>query len=246
MDILVCDDEPLAAQRLTKLVEQLGHTVVAVASHGQQAIELSSQHQPDVVLLDIQMPEMDGLTCAKYLRELDHMPAIIFCTAYDQHALEAFKSHADGYLLKPVLQQDLRHALDQLTKLNQAQMNNLKQKENMEELHTKRTQIVAKTYRGVELIPLENVYYFIADQKYVTVRHKNGSVLIDETLKDLELEFGNDFIRIHRNALVAVGYLDGLETVSSGQYQVRCRDLDERLAVSRRHLPTLRERLQKI
>jgi two-component system, LytTR family, response regulator AlgR len=246
MDILVCDDEPLAAQRLTKLVEQLGHTVVAVASHGQQAIELSSQHQPDVVLLDIQMPEMDGLTCAKYLRELDHMPAIIFCTAYDQHALEAFKSHADGYLLKPVLQQDLQHALDQLTKLNQAQMNNLKQKENMEELHTKRTQIVAKTYRGVELIPLENVYYFIADQKYVTVRHKNGSVLIDETLKDLELEFGNDFIRIHRNALVAVGYLDGLETVSSGQYQVRCRDLDERLAVSRRHLPTLRERLQKI
>ena len=246
MDILVCDDEPLAAQRLTKLVEQLGHTVVAVASHGQQAIELSSQHQPDVVLLDIQMPEMDGLTCAKYLRELDHMPAIIFCTAYDQHALEAFKSHADGYLLKPVLQQDLQHALDQLTKLNQAQMNNLKQKENMEELHTKRTQIVAKTYRGVELIPLENVYYFIADQKYVTVRHKNGSVLIDETLKELELEFGNDFIRIHRNALVAVGYLDGLETVSSGQYQVRCRDLDERLAVSRRHLPTLRERLQKI
>jgi two-component system, LytTR family, response regulator AlgR len=246
MDILVCDDEPLAAQRLTKLVEQLGHTVVAVASHGQQAIELSSQHQPDVVLLDIQMPEMDGLTCAKYLRELDHMPAIIFCTAYDQHALEAFQSHADGYLLKPVLQQDLQHALDQLTKLNQAQMNNLKQKENMEEIHTKRTQIVAKTYRGVELIPLENVYYFIADQKYVTVRHKNGSVLIDETLKDLELEFGDDFIRIHRNALVAVGYLDGLETVSSGQYQVRCRDLDERLAVSRRHLPTLRERLQKI
>lgn len=246
MDILVCDDESLAAQRLTKLVEQLGHTVVAVASHGQQAIELSSQHQPDVVLLDIQMPEMDGLTCAKYLRELDHMPAIIFCTAYDQHALEAFKSHADGYLLKPVLQQDLQRALDQMTKLNQAQMNNLKQKENMEELDTKRTQIVAKTYRGIELIPLENVYYFIADQKYVTVRHKNGSVLIDETLKDLELEFGNNFIRIHRNALVAVRYLDGLETVSSGQYQVRCRDLDERLAVSRRHLPTLRERLQKI
>ncbi|MGY6512269.1 LytR/AlgR family response regulator transcription factor, partial [Vibrio parahaemolyticus] len=92
-----------------------------------------------------------------------------------------------------------------------------------------RQQIAAKTYRGVELVPVENIYYFLADQKYVTVRHKNGSVLIDETLKELEQEFGNQFIRIHRNALISVHYLDGLEVVSSGQYQVRCRELDDRL-----------------
>ncbi|MFX5522612.1 LytTR family DNA-binding domain-containing protein, partial [Acinetobacter baumannii] len=78
---------------------------------------------------------------------------------------------------------------------------------------------------GVELIPVENIYYFLADQKYVTVRHKNGSVLIDETLKELETEFADQFIRIHRNALVAVVYLDGLELISSGQYQVRLRGL---------------------
>lgn len=246
MDILICDDESLAVQRLSKLVEQLGHTVVATASHGQEVIELAQVYYPDVILLDIQMPEMDGLTCAKYLRDLGLMPAIVFCTAYDEYALNAFKSQADGYLLKPVLKQDLQLVLDQLTKLTQAQLSNIKQKENMEEINNQRTQIVAKTFRGVELIPVENIYYFLADQKYVTVRHKNGSVLIDETLKDLEQEFGEKFIRIHRNALVSVSYLGGLELVSSGQYQVRCNGVEERLSVSRRHLPLLRERLQKI
>ena len=245
MDILICDDEPLAVERLSRLVTQMGHQVVATAAYGQQAIEMVQFYQTDVVLLDIQMPEMDGLTCAQYLRQLEPSPAIVFCTAYDQHALDAFKSHAEGYLLKPIMQQELQQVLDQLTKLTQAQMSNLKQKEDMDN-QTQRHQIAAKTYRGVELVPVENIYYFLADQKYVTVRHKNGSVLIDETLKDLELEFGEQFIRIHRNALVSVHYLEGLEVINSGQYQVRCRELDERLSVSRRHLPNLRERIQKL
>ena len=245
MDILICDDEALATQRLSRLVEQLGHHVVAVANHARQAIELTKHYQPDVVLLDIQMPEMDGLTCAEYLRELTPMPAIIFCTAYDEHALAAFQ-RADGYLLKPIMQQELQQVLQKLTKINQAQLSVLKQQENMDDTQVKRQQIAAKTHRGVELVPIENIYYFLADQKYVTVRHKNGSVLIDETLKDLEHEFPEQFIRIHRNALVAVSYLDGLEVLGAGQYQVRCREVEERLAVSRRHLPTLRERIQKL
>ncbi|TCB64563.1 LytR/AlgR family response regulator transcription factor [Acinetobacter sp. ANC 4178] len=245
MDILICDDEPLAVERLSRLVTQMGHQVIATAAYGQQAIEMVQFYQPDVVLLDIQMPEMDGLTCAQYLRQLEPSPAIVFCTAYDQHALDAFKSHAEGYLLKPIMQQELQQVLDQLTKLTQAQMSNLKQKEDMDN-QAQRHQIAAKTYRGVELVPVENIYYFLADQKYVTVRHKNGSVLIDETLKDLELEFGEQFIRIHRNALVSVHYLEGLEVINSGQYQVRCRELDERLSVSRRHLPNLRERIHKL
>ena len=245
MDILICDDEPLAVERLSRLVTQMGHQVIATAAYGQQAIEMVQFYQPDVVLLDIQMPEMDGLTCAQYLRQLEPSPAIVFCTAYDQHALDAFKSHAEGYLLKPIMQQELQQVLDQLTKLTQAQMSNLKQKEDMDN-QAQRHQIAAKTYRGVELVPVENIYYFLADQKYVTVRHKNGSVLIDETLKDLELEFGEQFIRIHRNALVSVHYLEGLEVINSGQYQVRCRELEERLSVSRRHLPNLRERIHKL
>ena len=246
MDILICDDEPLAVERLSRLVTQLGHEVVATASYGLEAIEMVKFYEPDVILLDIQMPEMDGLTCAQYLCQLDPMPAIIFCTAFDDHALDAFKSHAEGYLLKPVMQQELQQVLDHLTKLTQAQMSTLKQKEDMDESNIKRQQIAAKTYRGVELVPVENIYYFLADQKYVTVRHANGNVLIDETLKDLENEFGDQFVRIHRNALVAVHFLDGLELINSGQYQVRCRGLEERLEVSRRHLPNLREKIQKI
>lgn len=245
MDILICDDEPLAVERLSRLVTQLGHQVVAAAHHGKEALTLVQQYEPDVILLDIQMPEMDGLTCAQHLSQLNPMPAIVFCTAYDEHALTAIQAQAKGYLLKPIIKSELENTLNNLTKLTQAQMSNIEQKENMEEKH-QRQQIAAKTYRGLELIPIENIYYFLADQKYVTVRHKNGSVLIDETLKDLEREFSNKFIRIHRNALIALDYLDGLELVASGQYQVRCRELEEKLAVSRRHLPLLRERMQNI
>ena len=245
MDILICDDEPLAVERLSRLVTQLGHQVIATAQHGVEVLDLVQRFEPDVVLLDIQMPEMDGLTCAKALAQLDPMPAVIFCTAYDDHALEAFRSQAAGYLLKPIAKHELETVLDNVTKLTQAQLTNLEQKELMEE-KVQRQQIAAKTYRGLELIPVENIYYFLADQKYVTVRHKGGNVLIDETLKDLETEFADRFIRIHRNALISLDYLDGLDMVASGQYQARCRELDERLAVSRRHLPLLRERMQNL
>ncbi len=245
MDILICDDEPLAVERLSRLVSQLGHQVIATAQHGQQALEMVQQFEPDVVLLDIQMPEMDGLSCAQHLAHFNPTPAIVFCTAFDEHALQAIQSQAKGYLLKPIAKDDLETVLESVTKLTQAQLTHLEKKELMEE-KVQRQQIAAKTYRGLELIPVENIYYFLADQKYVTVRHKNGSVLIDETLKDLETEFEDRFIRIHRNALISLDYLDGLEMVSSGQYQVRCRELDERLAVSRRHLPLLRERMQNL
>lgn len=245
MRILICDDESLATERLSRLVTQLGHEVVATASHGQQAIDLANFHVPDIVLLDIQMPEMDGLTCAQHLSQLEKMPAIVFCTAYDQHALDAFKSQAQGYLLKPIMQQELQQVLDQVTKLTQAQINSLKT-ENLSESSVQRQQIVAKTHRGVELVAIDDIYYFLADQKYVTVRHKNGTVLIDETLKELETEFGEQFIRVHRNALVSTHVIEGLELIGSGQYQIRCRGLDERLAISRRHLSNLRERIQNI
>ncbi|WP_455802816.1 LytR/AlgR family response regulator transcription factor [Acinetobacter guillouiae] len=245
MDILICDDEPLAVERLSRLVSQLGHQVIATAQHGQQALEMVQQFEPDVVLLDIQMPEMDGLSCAQHLAHFNPTPAIVFCTAFDEHALQAIQSQAKGYLLKPIAKDDLETVLESVTKLTQAQLTHLEKKELMEE-KVQRQQIAAKTYRGLELIPVENIYYFLADQKYVTVRHKNGSVLIDETLKDLETEFADRFIRIHRNALISLDYLDGLEMVSSGQYQVRCRELDVRLAVSRRHLPLLRERMQNL
>ena len=247
MKVLICDDEPLAVERLSRLVSKMGHEVIATAHHGQEALDQAQLHHPDVILLDIQMPGMNGLVCAEQLSQLNPRPAVVFCTAYDQHAIEAFKSQAQAYLLKPIDAQELEQVFQQLTQLTRAQMSALPQHyEYLQEIKAKRHQIAAKTYRGVELVPVESVYYFLADQKYVTVRHQNGSVLIDETLKELETEFAEQFIRIHRNALVSVAYLDGLELVSSGQYQVRLRGVDERLSVSRRHLSALRDRLHHL
>lgn len=250
MDIVICDDEALARERLVRMVTQLGHCVVAQANNGKQAIAAVEKFRPDVILLDIRMPEMNGLDCAVQLSQLDTPPAIVFCTAFDQYAIDAFKTHAIAYLLKPIPLDDLQHALHKATRLNQAQLQALplqsRDLNSTVSQNTARQNIVARTHRGVELIPIEDIYYFFADQKYVTVRHKHGQVLIDETLKELENEFTADFIRIHRNALISLKHLEGLEMLANGQYQVRCREIDEKLLISRRHLPHIKERMQKL
>lgn len=245
MRVVVCDDEPLARERLTRIVKEEGHEVVAQATTGLEAIQAVKQTHPDVILLDIRMPEMDGIRAAKELNELDNPPAIIFVTAYDHYAIAAFKAHAIGYLLKPANREELSQVLNRASTLNSAQLNEIRRLEDPTATNM-RQHIAARTHRGVELIPLEHIYYFTADQKYVQVRHKNGAVLIDETLKELEQEFGDLFFRIHRNALINLAYLEMLEVVDQGQYQVKFKDLPERLAVSRRHLPMLRDRIQNI
>ncbi|MEC7120960.1 MAG: LytTR family DNA-binding domain-containing protein [Pseudomonadota bacterium] len=245
MKILVCDDEPLARERLSRMVQEAGHTVVAQATNGIEALEAVKVYQPDVLFLDVRMPEMDGLRCAEALMRLENPPAVIFVTAFDQHAIDAFRTQAIGYLLKPVSREDLQSALGRANRLNAAQVNHLRVLENPS-AQPLRQHIAARTHRGMELIPIENIYYFLADQKYVTVRHAGGQVLIDETLKELETEFGDRFIRIHRNALLAIPYLEGLEMVSTGQYQVLFRGINERLAVSRRHLPQLRDKMHTL
>lgn len=245
--ILICDDERLARERLVRLLEDIGgYELVGLAEHGEQALRLVSEYHPDIVLLDMRMPVMDGLSCARQLAEQSSPPAIIFCTAFDEHALEAFSVQAAGYVLKPVSREGLREALARACRVNQLQLESLRQQPQPAEHPICRSHITARTHRGIELIPIDEIRYFLADHKYVTVRHEQGEVLIDETLKELEEEFGDRFIRIHRNALLSLTYLEGLEVVSSGQYRVRIRGLEERLVVSRRHLPELRETLHRV
>ncbi len=246
MRVLVCDDEALARERLARFLRDLdGYEVVGEAENGEDCLRQVSLLHPDIVLLDLRMPVMDGLVCAEALSQLPAPPAVIFCTAYDEHALAAFQVQAVGYLLKPVRKEQLVEALGRALRVNRAQLEAVKT--SAEDARTNgRSHITAKTHRGIELIPVDDVRYFLADQKYVTVRHGKGEVLIDETLKDLENEFGQRFIRIHRNALLALHYLDGLELVAPGQYQVRIKGIEERLVVSRRHLPELRETMQKL
>lgn len=245
MKVLICDDEALARERLARFLKDMdGYEIVGEAENGRDALAQAEATAPDIVLLDLRMPVMDGMACAERLAQLPEPPAVIFCTAYDEHALAAFQVQAVGYLLKPVRREQLTEALARATRVNRAQLEAVRQ--GSEHNHGGRSHITAKTHRGIELIPIDDVRYFLADQKYVTVRHGKGEVLIDETLKDLENEFGARFIRIHRNALLALEFLDGLELVSPGQYQVRMKGIEERLVVSRRHLPELRETMLKL
>lgn len=244
MDILIVDDEPLARQRLLRMVEKIeGFSVVAEADNAEDALVAITQYDPDIVLLDIRMPGRDGLSLAQDIAELEDAPAVIFCTAFDQYALDAFGTNAVGYLLKPVKAEQLLQVLEKAQKLNKIQRV-AAQKTRHSKLETQRTHITAKTRRGVELIPLEDVRYFLADHKYVTVYHRTGEHLLDETLKELEEEFGARFVRVHRNSLVSVKHIEALERNAQGQYQVRLADTELRPVISRRHVSDLKELLK--
>jgi two-component system, LytTR family, response regulator AlgR len=244
MDILIVDDEALARQRLLRMVEKIeGFSVVAEADNAEDALVAITQYDPDIVLLDIRMPGRDGLSLAQDIAELEDAPAVIFCTAFDQYALDAFGTNAVGYLLKPVKAEQLLQVLEKAQKLNKIQRV-AAQKDSKPKSETQRTHITAKTRRGVELIPLDDVRYFLADHKYVTVYHRAGEHLLDETLKELEEEFGARFVRVHRNSLVSVKHIEALERNAQGQYQVRLADTELRPVISRRHVSDLKELLK--
>jgi len=242
MKVLIVDDEKLARDRISRMLADVdGYDVVGEASHGMQAVEECQRSQPDVVLLDIRMPGMDGLEAARHLMQMEEPPAVVFCTAYEEHAIEAFNVQAVGYLLKPVRREDLVNVLRSAKRANKAQLAAL-----MEQDGDRRSHISARTRRGIELIPIDDVRFFQADQKYVTVRHSDGELLIDETLRELEEEFGERFVRVHRNALVASRFIEGLERDENGHFQIRMRGVDERVDISRRHLSAVRKYIQTL
>ncbi|TVS10600.1 MAG: DNA-binding response regulator [Gammaproteobacteria bacterium] len=247
MNILVVDDEDLARDRVLRIVERLqqrqnGLKVVGQACNGLEAVRECQSLAPDIVLMDIRMPGMDGLEAARHIAQMETPPAVIFCTAFEEHAIAAFDAQAVGYLLKPVRENDLEDALARASRANRAQLAALAQDGD----DNCRTHISARTRRGIELVPVEEVRYFQADQKYVTVRWPDGELLIDDTLRQLEVEFGERFVRIHRNALVGVRFLESLERDGQGHYHVRMRGVEDTLDVSRRHVAGLRRFIQTL
>ncbi len=245
MNVLIVDDEPLARERLSRLVGELdGYCALEpMASNGEQALELIEHLHPDIVLLDVGMPGLDGLQVAAKLCERDMPPAVVFCIHNDEFAVEAFQENAVGYLVKPINKASLQEALKKAERPNRLQLAALTRPAAATG-NRPRTHISARTRRGIELIPLDNVLYFIADHKYVTLRHEGGEVLLDEPLKTLEDEFGERFVRIHRNALVARARIERLQRTPLGHFQLFLRGLDEGLTVSRRHVPGIRKLMQ--
>ncbi len=236
MKVLIVDDEQLARMRLCRMIDDLDdYQVAGEAENGQQAVDMAKQLLPDVVLLDVRMPGMDGMEAAALMAEIEPAPAVIFCTAYDEYALEAFDRHAVGYLLKPVKRAGLQDALQRAVTLNRAQISMMESEEAGGTKH-----ISAKTHRGIELIALSSVRFFQADQKYVTVHHADGETLIDEPLKELEERLGQAFVRVHRNALVHVSSIEGLERDSEGQYRLAMKGIEAKPQVSRRHVSEIK------
>ena len=213
MRILIVDDEKPARDRLRQLVDDSGeHEVVGEAGNGEDALALAAQTNPDIVLLDIRMPGLDGIETAHHLNAMEQPPAVVFTTAYDEYAIDAFDARAIGYVLKPVRRERLNRALEHAQRLSGAVLNELAGDSKMD---TRRNHVCARLHDELRLIPLDDIGYFNADQKYVCVHHVNGEDLIDDSLKSLEAEFPDRFVRIHRGALVAVDKIEKLEKTAT-------------------------------
>lgn len=239
--VLIVDDEAPARARLRQLLEDIGEWHIAgEAAHGRQALDLCHRLDPDVVLLDIRMPEMDGIEVAKHLTTLERGPAVIFTTAYSDYAIQAFDAQAIGYLVKPVRRERLHKALQQAARLNRREIDAVAAAGG---LPGKRSHICVRKAKGLRLVPVSEIICFQADQKYVTLVHLDSEEVTDETLKDLETEFAEDFIRIHRNTLVARRYLQRIETTEDGRSLAWLAHRETPLPISRRLVAEVRRRL---
>ncbi|PKO25508.1 MAG: DNA-binding response regulator [Betaproteobacteria bacterium HGW-Betaproteobacteria-8] len=241
--IVIADDEAPARKRLHELLGDIEQVcVVGEAKNGQEALNLAEQTQAEVVLLDIRMPGMDGIEAAQHLQKLGRPPAIIFTTAYDAYAVQAFDMNAVDYLLKPIRLERLQAAINKARKLNQSQLDALKP------MQSKRSHFSVVERGRVLLVPLEDVIYLRAELKYITIRTREREFLIEDSLTSIEQEFGSHFVRLHRNCLVAqsciMGYERRQEPEGENHYVALLREVPETIIVSRRQQHVLKELLR--
>ncbi|MDO8861789.1 LytTR family DNA-binding domain-containing protein [Haliea sp. E1-2-M8] len=241
MKILLVDDEALARERLRRLLGKLRpDAAVLEAASGDEALALLAREEPSLLLLDIRMPGMDGMGVAAELDRLPQPPAVIFCTAYDEYALEALQHQAVAYLLKPVREAELARALAGAGRVNRVQLAALAGGD-----APGRSQVSSNGHRGVESLAIAEVRCFLAGQKYVTAIAPGRELLLQDALKDLERELAADFIRVHRNALVALAHIRRLRREADGSWWVELDGVATRPQVSRRHLAAVKARLQQ-
>jgi len=237
---LLVDDEALARARLRTLLADCREPLAVVAGEASgavRAMEWLQHHACDVVLLDIHMPGADGLALAQAMQTLAQAPAVIFVTAHTEHALRAFDLAALDYLTKPVRLERLQEALQKVERARQY-TRGLQADLPQEEV------IIIVERGGTERVPVQQVVYFKAELKYVTVRTTIRSYVVDDTLNELEAQYGERFLRIHRNALIARSAVRSLQkqvdAVEGEGWAVRLSGVDELLAVSRRQLAAVR------
>lgn len=233
MRVLIADDEPLARMRLrTLLARRQDVTVVGEVADGDAVLEACARLKPDLVLLDIEMPGLTGTLAAKRIATLSAPPQVIFCTAYEQHALSAFDLGATDYLLKPVRAERLDEAMERAMARRQP-------------AQAERGAWLRARHGADEVrVALDEVLYLLADEKYVAVHHRGGMWLIDESLRQLEAAHGERLVRLHRNCLVPRERLMGLKTLADGRVLARLAGTEIAPEVSRRNLPAVRQLLR--
>ncbi len=237
MRVLIADDEAPARARLASLLAAAGpgYELVAEAANGSEVLAACAKQPVDLVLLDIRMPGMDGIAAALALAERPDPPAVVFVTAFDEHALAAFEANAIDYLLKPVRTERLQRALDKACALSGEQQSAL----------AEAAGYLNVSYRGGMLrIPATDVIFLRADSKYVEVWHPQGVALTEESLRTVEDRLPGLFQRVHRNALVAPGRVRELRKGPDGQLLLLMDGCEEQVEVSRRHAPEVRRMLR--
>jgi two-component system response regulator AlgR len=246
LKVLIVDDEAPARNRLRELLADIATRLPVVvageAANGREALALAGAQPVDVILLDIRMPGMDGLETSRHLLKLPAPPRVIFTTAYDSHAVQAFEVNAVDYLLKPVREERLLGALQKVRALSPARLEALR-----EASPQARTSLSVVERGRITLVPVSDILYLKAEQKYVAVHTAEREYLVEESLGSLESEFGERFLRIHRSCLVARAAVVGFEKIdaagdeSHAGWAVALRGLAERLPVSRRQQHVIRE-----
>ncbi len=248
---LIVDDEPIARKVLREELELIPAVeVIGEASDGAIALEKIAAEQPDVVLLDLQMPAMSGMEVVRRLKQSSHVPVIVIVTAYDQHALEAFDAGAVDYLLKPVRQERLAEAMDRARRLTDRQaMERIAQLQEMSQEIADRPagptarRIVGKIGEEYFLLAADEIYAFQADGDLVWIMTAKRKYLATQTLKELEKRLRNgSFRRIHRNALVNVDHVRKMSALTSQRWLITMNN-DQEFVASKRQARTVRELL---
>lgn len=233
---LVVDDEPPARSRLKRLLAGLpDNEWVGEAGSATQALVMIETQKPDLVLLDISMPGLDGIGLAALLQDMKDAPAVVFCTAYPDRALDAFERDAIDYLVKPVRKERLKTALSKAQRYLAPRAEADSAKEYL------RATVGGKTL----LIDLDEVICLVAEDKYTTVHYQRGKTVINDSLIELERRYPHQLLRVHRNALVAPGFIRGLQKVSSGSVLLMLEGTDFQPEVSRRKLSAIRRLIKQ-
>ena len=234
--ILIIDDEEPARKRLRRMLADMPAVYVAgEAASAQEALHMIPLKAPDALLLDISMPGMDGMMLAQKLHEQPSAPAIIFCTAWSDQAVEAFECEAVDYLVKPVRAERLEAALDKARRFTAVGDEG------------DNGPFLRSTLGGkVGLLPLSDVICLNAEDKYTTAVHKDGTFIINQTLRELEKQYADVLVRVHRGTLVAKKCIRGLENTSNGRHFLQLEGCENCPQVSRRNLPAIRKLIRKL